>query len=215
MKSLYPRHNQKGVTLIEALVAMSVFVLALSLLMGTLNNGLRQQRGVNAEQKVASNARDVIEAVAREIRMDSIDYERHLITANPPDDLTGPIQHLYLKNSTGQAIEFKYDPANVNAQMNGVVLNSNDIHIRDLSFFIRPTSDPFFIRSCDVNLDCDILTYPVKPPGVCLSSGMCQLVNDQPSVTIVLRAQLRNITDPTRQSYIDLQTTVTTRRYER
>jgi prepilin-type N-terminal cleavage/methylation domain-containing protein len=213
MMMVRTRHNQKGVTLIEALVAMSVFALALSLILGIMNNSMRQQRKVNAEQKVASNARDVIEAIAREVRMDSIDYYKHKITHS--EDLIDSTDHLYLKQSGGQPLEFTYNDINDNAELNGVQINSNDVEITGLSFFIRPTSDPFYIKSCEDDSDCAILDYPVEPSGKCLSSGMCKLVNDQPRVTIVLSAQLRNITDPTKQSTIDLQTTVTTRRYQR
>jgi prepilin-type N-terminal cleavage/methylation domain-containing protein len=205
-------YNQKGVTLIEALVAMTVFGLALGLLAGIMSNSLRQQRQLNAQQLLAGNARDVIETIAREVRLDAIDYEQHLITSG--DDLTDPIDHLYLKNSAGETLWLtRTDYASNNdVTLNNVPINSSNIDVLGLNFYIQPVTDPFFIHSCAADSDC--VNLPIVSP-TCLPSGICKLVNDQPRVTIVLHAQLRGITDPTRQSTINLQTTVTTRRYQR
>lgn len=225
MMTLYSHQDQKGVTLIEALVAMAVFALALSLTLGIMNNNVHQQRKINAEQKVASNARDVIEAIAREVRMGSIDYMAHKITNLPVDDLIDPVDHLYLKSGDGQQHEFKRAitgtalPLDLDGvTYDGVQINSNDVDITGLSFFIRPISDPFYVKYCtgiaQQAVDCDTAAYPVEAE-TCLASGMCKLVNDQPRVTIVLSAELRHVTDPTKQSTITLQTTVTTRKYQR
>lgn len=210
------RHNQKGVTLVEALVAMAVFALALSLILGIMNNSMRQQRKVEADQRVASHARDMLEAIAREVRMGSIDYEKYLITSGDSDALDLPVQNLYLINSNDQPLEFAYHVAGGgHIELNNVKIVSYDDWVNNVSYYIRPSSDPFFIKSCNAPADCAIASYPVKPPGTCHSSGRCVLVNEQPQVTIVLSVSLNPTAEFSRSASIDLQTTVTTRRYQR
>jgi hypothetical protein len=215
MMKIHLHQGQSGVSLVEALVAMTVFAIALGLVLGIMNNSMHQQRKVSAEQKAASYARDLIEAIAREVRMDSIDYYKHKITSIPADTLIDPIDHLYLKQSAGQPLEFKFDALTGVVKLNDVDMHYPTIKITSLLFYIRPTSDPFYIKSCVLPADCNLSLYPVKAQS-CLPSGMCELVNEQPRVTIVLSAQLKwNTTDPDWQSTIDLQTTVTTRKYQR
>lgn len=210
------RQNQKGVTLVEALVAMAAFALALSLILGIMSNSMRQQRKVEADQRVASHARDMLEVIAREVRMGSIDYEKYLITYAGSYDLSAPVQDLFLINNDDQPLEFMYDAAGGgHIDLNGVMMQSYDDWINNVSYYISPSSDPFFIKSCIVPADCAIASYPVKPPGTCHASGRCVLVNEQPQVTIVLNVSLNPAAEYSRSASIDLQTTVTTRRYQR
>lgn len=81
--------KQSGFTLIEMIIAMSLFVLVLVLATNVyflINNS---QRRVVAMQKVQDDVRYVFEAMAQEVRLDKINYSFYNTTGSPglPVDL--------------------------------------------------------------------------------------------------------------------------------
>lgn len=62
----------KGLTLIELLVAMAIFVVVLTVVFGLFSSAIKGQRRVIAMQNIQENARFMLEFMAKEIRMSKI-----------------------------------------------------------------------------------------------------------------------------------------------
>lgn len=71
------RKSTSGFSLVELLVAMSVFVVVISIVVGVFIQGLRSQRIVNNLIMINSNASLILEQMAREIRAGK-DFELNL-----------------------------------------------------------------------------------------------------------------------------------------
>jgi len=66
--SVISHKSQAGFTLVELIVAMSIFLIAIVIIVGAFIRSLRTQRIVNHLMAVNSNTSLVIEQMAREIR---------------------------------------------------------------------------------------------------------------------------------------------------
>ncbi len=201
----------------EMVVVTAIFSVTITVVTTILVNNIRNQRQVKAEQIVVSAARDAIEILAREIRLGYVNYTEHIVTDG--DDLSTAQEHLYVTSQSGVEFEFKLDSANGD-RLVGVEsgdeqpLSSTDIIISNLSFYIQPSTDPYYIKSCSDASDCDPTSIPVVSPGNCTASGICEIEDIQPRVTIILRAETRDAA-PGQFATIDLQTTVASRTYLR
>ncbi|MDD5567384.1 MAG: type II secretion system protein [Patescibacteria group bacterium] len=211
--------NKKGFGLMEAVVVTAIFAVTMTVVSTILINSLRFQRQVNAEQAVVGSARDALETLAREIRLGYIDYTEHLPQSG--HELDSAVNSLFVKTSAGTIFEFTLAAGQLVAVEAGNVrpISSTDINITNLQFYVRPTSDPYWIQGCSDNGDCDPTSIPVKitgagPTGTCAESGICVVEDVQPRVTIILRAETANPTEG-KFSTVDLQTTVSARTYLR
>jgi Tfp pilus assembly protein PilW len=63
---------KKGFTLIELLVAMSIFIIVIMVVLGLFTTAIKAQRKAFAMQNAQENARFVMEFMAKEIRMSTI-----------------------------------------------------------------------------------------------------------------------------------------------
>lgn len=69
------RNDQRGFTLLELLIASSIFTTALIIAVSLFSSVMRSQQRIHTYTKLQGDARFVIEQIARSIRLDSIDYE--------------------------------------------------------------------------------------------------------------------------------------------
>jgi len=74
--------NQKGLSLLEALVAISAFVIVISVALTLFTTGIGSQRKIIAQQNVQDNAMFLLNFMAKEIRMGIV------TSYNPPSTLT-------------------------------------------------------------------------------------------------------------------------------
>jgi len=62
----------QGLTLIELLVAMAIFIVVITVVFGLFSSAIKGQRRVIAMQNIQENARFILEFMAKEIRMSKI-----------------------------------------------------------------------------------------------------------------------------------------------
>ncbi|MFH0712545.1 MAG: prepilin-type N-terminal cleavage/methylation domain-containing protein [Candidatus Jorgensenbacteria bacterium] len=98
-KRLITNDNRAGFTLTELIVAMSIFIIAITIAVGAFVRAIRTQRAVNHLLSLNSNMSLVIERMAREIRT-GYDFGLNNV---PQDDCIG--------NQTGE-LEFTNSGAN-------------------------------------------------------------------------------------------------------
>ncbi len=183
-----------GFTLVETLVALSVFAIASVIISGIFINASNLQQHTASFQRLQNEARYMMEKMAREIRAREIDYSQIALDAN---------------NMTAQLV-FKKDEANKVVGLNrlgadllyieidgGTVsapLNANDVEVVSVWFRIYPGKDPFLINSATNSY----------------------YNNIQPRVTILLK--IKNRTGKVAEKYqeeLSVQTAISSKSYQR
>ena len=191
--------NQKGFTLVEMMVVLAIFSVATVAIIDIFMIASQAQRRTLAVQKIYSDARYSMEAMAREIKMDSIDYD----WSGYAGGIMVPADVLALRDADDNSIIFKKSlsdcpPGTTNCltvSLDGGLtwasITSGGINVLDLKFYIDPLVDPFKMNGA-LGYDSD----------------------HEPRVTIVL------VTEgvggrPDEQKIVNLQTTVSNRIYRR
>jgi len=232
--------SRKGFTLIEMLVALAIFSTALVVISNIFVLAGRAQNKAAEIEKVHSGARLAMETMVREIRAGKINYNKYLNNIN----LAGE-DELALLDAEGRSIIFyggdcindssrKCLKISINDGQEApkvADITSNDSKLIDLKFYIRPLSDPFMplpagIGDCLVGFDednsvctCGDVATDCYPDQTCETTSVtdfniCVNANIQPMVTIKFVSQSAKAIHG-EQPLVALQTTVSTKNYER
>jgi prepilin-type N-terminal cleavage/methylation domain-containing protein len=143
----YIKHNKSGFTLVEMLVAIAIFVTALTAVSAIFTFSNKSQRTTQALSDTQSDARFALEVMAQNIRRGSIDYASTeyggTIASNPQDVLV-------LRDTNNNQVWFKKVTSGTQgvAQMSEdgstwVDLTPPDVSVALLKFYISPATDPF------------------------------------------------------------------------
>lgn len=225
--------KEDGFTLIEMLVTLAIFSTALVIISNIFVLAGRAQNKAAEIEKVHSGARLAMETMVREIRAGKINYNYNGYLNDI--DLTGE-DELALLDNEGRSIVFYagecIDDSSRNClkiSINGqsADITGNDSKLVDLKFYIRPLSDPFMLLPTGIS---DCLTEFDESNNVCTCEdaaidcysdqtcdedlGICLNTNIQPRVTIKFVSQSAKAIH-SEQPIVALQTTVSTKNYER
>ncbi|PIR97617.1 MAG: hypothetical protein COT91_00495 [Candidatus Doudnabacteria bacterium CG10_big_fil_rev_8_21_14_0_10_41_10] len=176
--------KQRGFTLVESLVSVAIFSLAMTAIIGSFLAVLRINEKSRAIRVVEQNARFITEYLTREVRNGSIDYGSYVAYG-----ISQPEDELHLINSAGEMITISLSDGVLQLSKVGVgssELSNSDIIVSDVDFYIYPLSLPFCPDPCP---------------------------NDQPRVTFVMTLTSNTNVRPTDQTTIKLQGTVSSRQY--
>ncbi len=165
--------QQKGFTLIEILVAMSVFVLFLGVLINSYMGIVRSQRDADFNRILYMEARNVFEVVVQELRDGMIDYAFYL--NNFPAG--GQNSILLVSKDLSKKVEIKYDEGdvligeveisddknfinikNLNVGEGEFVVLNDRISVKELKFYVSPLIDPYD----DDYVFCDLYQFHPK-----------------------------------------------------
>jgi Tfp pilus assembly protein PilW len=182
--------KQKGFTIIEAVVATTVFAFVFSSIVGIYLSTIQLDRKSRSERSVAENARFIMEFLAKEVRNGRIDYSAYSgQTANE-------VNELHIINQGEEPESFRLAGSNCNT--NGICnitltkgtettnLNSTYIRITKLEFRVSPIGDPF---------------------------TAAENYNEQPRVTIFIEFTSHQGAKAIDVAKMNLQTTLSTRYY--
>lgn len=189
---------KRGFTLIEMLVVLAIFSVATVVIVDIFMMASRAQRRTLTIQKIQSNVRFSVEAMARETRMDMIDYDYYGGTVISPTTI------LALRDQDDNQIIFRKSSedcplgtdqclvVSIDGGTNWASITSKGVRVISLDFYITPAVDPFKLNTENGTYDSD----------------------DQPRVTIILSAEGVGVR-PEEQTTVNLQTTVSNRIYRR
>ncbi|MCX6785804.1 MAG: type II secretion system protein [Candidatus Komeilibacteria bacterium] len=197
--------NKKGFTLVEVVVALSIFAIATTYSIDLfVQSNTIQKRTANI-QRVMADARYGLEVMAREVRLGNIDYNYANYSRDAGGNLTWPQAELAIRDADNQPIRFRRNEVEAGRFALQVcsgqdVCNAADwlditpaeLSVVNLAFYIAPGKDPFA-------WDAALVDYPADV---------------QPHVTIVLETKSLLHDLPT-EKISHLQTTVTSRKYLR
>lgn len=197
---------RRGFTLIETIIATSIFVIAGVAASSIFLSAQKATQRTIAGERVGADVRWVMERMAEDIRLSAVDYSQFIggrIVANPlkalpliteedaslvyglsaNPEVCGAADVQCITVTRGSSSAGEAGPA-VEAAMTPVGIN-----VRRLAFYVWPTADPFAL------------------------AGDGRVIG-QPKVTIVLETETIG-TRKEEQARISLQTTVSTRVYKR
>ncbi|MFC1632652.1 type II secretion system protein J [Patescibacteria group bacterium] len=116
--------SEKGFTLVEILVAISIFVIVMTIATGAFVNMMKVQRRVNAKTEALQDLRQVTELMVRDIRTGQV-------TRRDSDELE-------VINQKGDKILYELSPLNNEIVRAGKAITGERVNIRKLLF----TGDP-------------------------------------------------------------------------
>lgn len=198
-------NNQHGFSLFEVMLAIALFVTATAVIADVFIQTNRAQRTTKGIVTAASDARFALESLARTARLSMIDYD-YYANGIVQDDGESV---LALRSGSGTAIKFSQQTGTVcgadvtntclavcfletciDDSADWTALTPESVVVPNLRFMIYPTSSPF-----------DFTTAGVRPDA-------------QPRVTIIMTSE-NDTQDPSQQKSLRLQTTVSSRVYDR
>lgn len=234
------RQPPRGFTLMEIMIAVSLFVILIIVLINIYLLALKAQRQTAARQQALSNVRNVMETLARQVRTSEIDYA-YAYAGDIDPGISGSEKELALVDPDGSHIAYYVLDNQLVADTNGVkyaLTSAEDITIVNLNFYIAPSTDPFKEEHCNKALpglnDCLVPTSCTVDDLKADKSGFCGCLSDndcaskfcdpqahlclpqnvQPRVTIILDFQANKVKVEDRKT-VFLQTTVSSRVYKR
>lgn len=228
----------------EMVVVVGIFVLTFLVVTSILLNALKHQRQITATEQALSEAKLAMELIARQTRLNRVDYSKYSTASVPGSGLVEPagVDELWLTGQNGQIV---FRQENVAGQPTITVCEDPDqtapncgdpggptfasilttkVLVNNLHFDISPRQDPAIVF-CSADTDCDRpgavgsgnCSNAPYTPGVCLPDPDGNGYPDllQPTVTIELNAQVLTIRGAAETTTpIRLQTTVSSRVYQ-
>lgn len=222
-------NNQGGFTLIEMIIALSIFVLTVLIATNIyliINN---VQRRTLAMQKVQDDVRYLFEAMAQEVRLGRINYDYYLDNSIDLHPLAAADNEvLAVVNQLSESVFFRINSAGDKVQYCKIEQDSNcrltfdedwqditpeGVRVIDLEFIITPSADPFIEPSlpdnCSIDNDCSLgLGYRCETTD-------CKYYTDggnfQPKVRMVLKTESEDTKIPEQSRSINMQTIISSR----
>lgn len=142
-------NNEKGISLVELVVAVSVFSLVITTASGIFINALKAQKTIVAKQNVADNLRYVMEFMVKEIRMAQTDTVNPDLTFNdgaavPATVKNGRFSKISFKNMSSSLIVYDFDSVSNKILRNDLggaggaqAISSDEVLITDLKFMVN------------------------------------------------------------------------------
>lgn len=145
------RKQQTGFTLMEIVVATTIFATSVTLMLTLFNYTLKINRRVQGLRQIAQGTRNFTETLAREIRNGQIDYHSSLAGCNN-DYTSATNSSLGIINQSGDRLCFSISGTNLNLTKSSSgttyqaeAVNPANFRVKtgSMHFVVRPTSDPY------------------------------------------------------------------------
>lgn len=177
--------KQKGFTLIEAVVATSVFAFVVSAVLGVYISITQLDSKTRSQRAVTQNARYIMEYLGKEIRNGTVNY-----AAYPGQNANNTETNAYIINQAGESERFYISGTDLKLEKAAGTtnLNSSSVRVTNFKVLVGPSTTPF--------------TVAASPT-----------VNEQPRVTIIMELTSNIGNRGTDQAKIDLQSTFAVRVY--
>ncbi|MDP3057829.1 MAG: prepilin-type N-terminal cleavage/methylation domain-containing protein [bacterium] len=142
-------NNEKGISLVELVVAVSVFSMVITAASGIFINALKAQKTIVAKQNVADNLRYIMEFMVKEMRMAQTDTVNPDLTFNdgaatPVTVKNGRFTKISFKNMSSSSIVYDFDSVNSKILRNDFggtggaqAISSDEVLITDLKFMVN------------------------------------------------------------------------------
>lgn len=124
------KNPKSGFTVIELIVAMSVFVIAIALITGVFVRSMQSQRQVNLLMSINSEASLILERVAREIR---VGYNFQFAGGGCGSGSSNITFYRAIRGTETQ-VTYNWDGSNENIERQGDPINASQVAIKRFCF---------------------------------------------------------------------------------
>lgn len=208
--------NQRGYTIVELVVAMTIFSVVVIVAVGGFVAVQRTSQKTAAQRKVQQDSRTNLEQLARQVRAGQINYGFYAKSVNTNDircNLAGRrMLAMYVADATSSApkqVFYFYDAgtkrlysltsadlttnpdcANVVGSADKVDQLAEDVSLSDLQFFVLPTRNPLDPAQSDIvkNTHPRVTVLWTAQTGANSSSGNASYNQDRLQMTISTRS---------------------------
>jgi prepilin-type N-terminal cleavage/methylation domain-containing protein len=145
---------QKGFTLVELLIAMTIFVSFVGILIGSYTSIIKGQREADEYRIMYSESRKIFETIVQELRDGMVDYKKY--NANDTGGVIGGLDTLHVVSKdasmqssivydeVGGVVSIKKGKFGQDSAWEEFNLNSPDlVGVTDFKFYISPSIDPY------------------------------------------------------------------------
>jgi type II secretory pathway pseudopilin PulG len=144
----YRLHAEEGFTLMEIVVATTIFILAITAMMTLFTYTLKINRKGDAMRQATQGMRNFTEFLTKEIRNGKIDYGTSPIGSCPSTQYTSPSNALALINLSGQRECIWWDATAKTLMLqkegtNAYSINPQNFTVENLRFYVRPELSPY------------------------------------------------------------------------
>ena len=207
--------NNKGFTLIELMVVITVFSITMLVVVDMFVLVTRAQRRVSEQQALTSDTRFVLDSMTRKIHAGVLDYEFY---SDIGINLTNPTYVLAVRDQDNNQTVYRRTGSGTGDNIETCSVTASDV---DQGKCADPSPSPgdWQVINTDKTVVKHFLLYvrPTARPFELLADNSGQYAggNIQPRATIVFHAQNRPLTPTSAIHDAYLQTTVTSRIYRR
>ncbi len=122
--------SEKGVTLVELLIAVTVLSIAMAITSSMFANSMKEQQKIIAKQNVTDNSRYITEFIVKELRM---------AKAIDPVSKNGIFSTITFTNSSGSAVTYYLSGNTIlrNGGSGDQPISSNEISVSALTFSVN------------------------------------------------------------------------------
>lgn len=138
--------RQSGFTIIEMVVSVSVFAIAVTSMVGVYISVQRLNAESASMNIVQQTGRIILEDLTKIVRNGQIDYASYVSNYGASGAPQPSVDTLYLINELGENVEISKSANNLLLTKNGTTssrMNANEVDILDFNVYVWPATDPF------------------------------------------------------------------------
>ena len=140
----YKRNMKKGFTLIEIMVSLSVFIIIMTVSLGSILSILNSNEKSQTKKTAMDNLNFALESMSRTIRFGT-NFYCGTTASNPPpaNDCAAGATSFSVRDSNGALVVYSLSGGQIMKSVNGAVANavtSNEINITRLTFYVFGSS---------------------------------------------------------------------------
>ncbi|MBU0732343.1 hypothetical protein KKC88_05700 [Patescibacteria group bacterium] len=135
--------NQQGLSIIEMVVAMAVFILAMTLAIGLLMLFLQNPALISGRYNMERSTQIILDDILHDFKNYQLDYGRYPLKEIPDWSVN---EDIYLINSEGEEVTYHYDGTNIYRQIGSggnEQLNPDTFQFTQAYFAINPPTSPW------------------------------------------------------------------------
>lgn len=190
------RTSKKGFTYVELIIVVAIFSIITVIVGSTFILFSKAEATTSINERLLADGRYLLETMVRSIRTNKVDYSLYT------SPIINPVDYISVRNSENNLIEFRYEESDCPNEIIGCLimnhldgtgtLSGKNMNVDYAKFYVTPVLNPF----------------EVTESGDYAS-------NEQPSIMILLGISSTQETPNGEPVRIQLQTTISTKAYER
>ena len=137
------KENQKGISIVEIIAAMAIFIIALTLALSILIVFLNNPQLLSSKRSMERDMQNIADQIIFDFRNYTLDYDYYPSSTIPAWNVNNEIA---LRDNDGRLIVYSYTDPYIFYSIDGdppIELNGDDIDFTNVRFTINPSTSPW------------------------------------------------------------------------